>query len=138
MTLSDFPKAFLLSYYTNTFDFEEYATFADALGPSWNHLLGPNKTLEFPSKFAEATRAAGMDVHSYLVQDDHLRIGASPIEEYRIYMEWGVTFLFSEFPHMATTVFQYFQGQPLILEDNPENKPYPIKEPLPLKSVSNE
>ena len=109
MTLSDFPKVNLLSYYAETWDLDFIATFAEAVGPCWNHLLGPNREVVMPSAFAVDAKKAGLDLHAYIVQDDHLRIQNNVIDEYRTYADWGVSFLFSEFPHMAVTVFDYFQ-----------------------------
>jgi glycerophosphoryl diester phosphodiesterase len=107
--LSDLPTVFLLSHHTPPpYDIPSYAEFADAMCPSWQFYLGANNTVEYPSKFAEEIRSAGMDTHAYLVQDDHLRIADNVIDEYRTYLNWGINFLFTEFPHTAVTVFDYY------------------------------
>jgi hypothetical protein len=35
------------------------------------------------------------------------------IAKYRAFINWDVDFLFTEFPHEAVTVFEYYKPQPI-------------------------
>lgn len=108
--LTDLPTVFLISANSKgPFDFNEIAKYSDAVCPAWPHFLDANGGITYPSAIAEQIRAAGMDVHAYVAQDDNLQLADNPIDEYRTWVNWGLDFLFTEFPHMCVTVFNYYK-----------------------------
>lgn len=107
--IMDFPRVNLVGYHNDTADLAYLTTFSNAVGPSQIHLMVDKKVV-FPSPFVEEAKKLGMDVHPYIVQDDHLRLQDNVIDEYRTYQEWGVDYLFTEFPHSGITIFEYFSS----------------------------
>lgn len=105
--LMDIPTVYLTV--NPLLDFASLKPYADAVGPDYFLLLDDNGDVSYPSAFVTEAHKHGLGVHPWTVADDHLKMAKNPILEHKIFNDWDVDFLFSEFPRTAVSTFDLYQ-----------------------------
>lgn len=95
--------------FTSVIDFSTIAPWADAVGPDSNLLLDwSTGDIVYPSAYVEEAHKHGLGVHPWTMRDDKHLYTKNPITDYKLFADWGVDYLFTEFPHTSVSSFELY------------------------------
>lgn len=108
--LNDLPRVQLA--YGPLQNYTDIATYAHAIGPDLASIyasLSDDPTVE--SGMVKDAHDAGLEIHGWTARDDMLQFTNNPVAEDKLYFDWKIDGVFTEYPHEAMITFNYFASK---------------------------